>query len=145
MKVQPAVHLRPATDADLPFLLALRRLTMDPHHAEMGIVQTAEEQEARVRSHFDSAQVIEWGGDPVGLWKVLRDPAGWRLAQVQILPSHQRAGIGARLVAGLVADGRAAGVPVVLSVLKRNPARRLYERCGFVVVDEGELSYEMRA
>ena len=63
MKVQPAVHLRPATDADLPFLLALRRLTMDPHHAAMGIVQTAEEQEARVHSHFDRAQVIERGGE----------------------------------------------------------------------------------
>lgn len=145
MKAEPAVRLRPATEADLPFLLDLRRQTMEPHHAAMGIVQSADEQEARVRSHFDAAQVVECGGERVGLWKVLRDPAGWRLVQVQIVPAHQRAGVGSMLVASLVAEGRAAGVPVVLSVLKRNPARRLYERHGFVVVDEDGLSYRMRA
>ena len=33
---------------------------------------------------------------------------------------------------------------VELSVLKLNPARRLYERLGFVQVSEGEYSYLMR-
>lgn len=37
-----------------------------------------------------------------------------------------------------------AGVAVELSVLKVNPARRLYERLGFVQVSEGEHSYLMR-
>ena len=37
------------------------------------------------------------------------------------------------------------GLPVKLGVLKVNPARRLYERLGFRMVEETEVSYGMAA
>ncbi|HJV63527.1 MAG TPA: GNAT family N-acetyltransferase [Albitalea sp.] len=134
----PAFTLRPAQEEDVPFLLRLRELAMDPHHRAAGIVQTPAEMVQRVRNFFDEAQVVEVGGAPVGLWKLHREPAQWWVIQVQLMPAFQGLGIGASLVRGLLDEAHAAGVPVKLKVLKSNPARRLYERLGFVIAaDEG--------
>src|SRR4051794_22295292 len=118
---------------------------MDAHHRSAGIVQDPAENERRVRERYDSASIVEVDGRPVGLLKVLREPREWRIMQVQLLPDVQRAGIGARLLGALVAEAEAAGVVLTLSVLKANPARRLYERLGFGVVSEHENGYQMRA
>ena len=140
-----SVALRPANEADIPFLLGLRAQTMEPHHLVAGIAHSPTEQEARVRSHFECAQVLELYGQRIGLLKVLREPNEWRIVQIQLLPSHQRARIGSNLISSVLAEARAAGVPLSLSVLKANPARRLYERLGFIVVSEGVNVFHMRA
>jgi len=54
---------------------------------------------------------------------------------VAVLPQYIGQGIGAGLLARLLDDARAIYSAVVLSVRAANPARRLYERLGFVVVD----------
>ena len=48
------------------------------------------------------------------------------------------------MLEGVIADARKAGVDVVLSVLKANPARSLYERLGFLVEGEDSHEYFMR-
>jgi GNAT superfamily N-acetyltransferase len=136
--------LRSARESDVPFLLSLREQAMAPHHLAAGIVQSLAESEARVRDHFDSAQVIELAGQPIGLWKVRRDPGEWWILQVQIMPAHQGQGIGGQLVGALVAEARAAGMALCLTVLKANPARRLYERHGFALITEDEFGCTMR-
>ncbi|HEX5685501.1 MAG TPA: GNAT family N-acetyltransferase [Ideonella sp.] len=141
----PAFTLRPAAEADVPFLLHLRETAMDPHHRAAGIVQTPAEMEERVRSHWEEAQVIEVDGRPVGLWKLWRQPAAWWILQVQLMPAFQGHGIGATLIRALQAEALAAQMPLKLKVLKSNPARQLYERLGFVIVGEGEHGWEMQA
>jgi ribosomal protein S18 acetylase RimI-like enzyme len=44
----------------------------------------------------------------------------------------------------LLAEWEPTRKPVVLGVLKNNPARRLYERLGFLVVGESEMKFMMR-
>ena len=136
--------LRPAQEADVPFLVHLREVAMDPHHRAAGIFQTPAEMEERVRSHWDEAQVIELDGRPVGLWKLWRQPEVWWILQVQILPEAQGRGIGAKLICGLSAEADSAGVALKLKVLKTNPARRLYERLGFVIVGDDDHGHEMQ-
>jgi ribosomal protein S18 acetylase RimI-like enzyme len=58
------------------------------------------------------------------------------LSQIQLLPSCQGQGIGERVIAALLDQARREQLPVRLSVLKGNPARRLYERLGFQMVSE---------
>ena len=140
-----AVACRPAVEADVAFLLDLRLRAMDAHHRAAGIAQDRAENERRVRERYDCASIVEVDGRPVGVLKVLREPREWRIMQVQLVPEVQRAGIGARLLGALVAQAEAAGVVLTLSVLKGNPARRLYERLGFGVVSEHENGYQMRA
>jgi GNAT superfamily N-acetyltransferase len=140
----PSFTLRPAQETDVPFLIRLREVAMDPHHRAAGIFQTPAEMEERVRNFYDEAQVVEIDGRPVGLWKLHRESAVWWIIQVQLLPEVQGRGIGAALIRGLAAEARSAGVALKLKVLKTNPARRLYERLGFVVVGDDEHGLEMQ-
>ena len=57
---------------------------------------------ARIRHHFSDAQIVWFHGRPAGLFKAYRDPAGWRLVQIQIDPAFQGQGLGRRLLAGLL-------------------------------------------
>ncbi|MCP4756937.1 MAG: GNAT family N-acetyltransferase [Proteobacteria bacterium] len=65
-------------------------------------------------------------------------------SEIQILPEFQNRGIGCRLIENIQLQACDQGLPVVLSVLKGNPAKRLYEKLGFRVALEKERSYEMR-
>jgi GNAT superfamily N-acetyltransferase len=145
LKSPPAFTLRAAQEADMPFLLRLRETAMDPHHRAAGIVQTPALMEERVRSHWDEAKVIEVDGRSVGLWKLWRQPEVWWILQVQLMPEQQGRSIGGALVGQLIDEARAAGVVLKLKVLKANPARRLYERLGFVIVGEDDHGWEMQA
>jgi ribosomal protein S18 acetylase RimI-like enzyme len=140
----PLIQLRPVNTADLPFLINLRRLTMGPHLEAAGIELDEQEMLARIHSHFDSGQIIESAGEAIGLLKVVRETRTWTVVQVQILPAWQNQGVGTRLVAETIADASKFGAEVVLSVLKVNKARRLYERLGFSVISESDSAYTMR-
>lgn len=139
----PPLTRRPATAADVPFLLELRRLTMNGHLAASGMSLSDENHLKRVEIEFEAARVLERDGCPVGLLKLVRQGLRWELVQIQLVPALQGSGIGRALLEELLAEARQAGATVRLSVLKLNPARRLYERLGFVVATESEHSYEM--
>ena len=138
-----ALSLRPAVEEDVPFLLELRRQTMSAHQVASGVAPSDEERLRRVLTRFDCASVVLLGGRPVGLLKAVREGANWELVQIQLTPSLQGRGLGTRLLRRLVDEARRAGASLRLSVLKANPARRLYERLGFVVVGEDGHSFEM--
>jgi ribosomal protein S18 acetylase RimI-like enzyme len=136
--------LRPATEADVPFLLALRGQTMTRHQVASGVEPSDEEQLRRVRHRFDCAQIIEHDGKPSGLFKASRDGPDWQLIQIQLAPELQGRGIGELLIRRLIDESRLAGASLGLHVLLQSPARHLYERLGFVIVGQGEHEYEMR-
>ncbi|WP_395756921.1 GNAT family N-acetyltransferase [Achromobacter sp. EB05] len=139
-----SLALQAATEDDLPFLLALRKATMTEHLARVDAPRDDAHHLARVRYHFDDAQIVWLHGRPAGLFKTFRDPAGWRVVQIQIDPAFQGQGLGRRLLAGLLRQADDEGAPVTLSVLKGNPARRLYESLGFIPVEETDREIEMR-
>lgn len=138
------LELRPASAADLPFLLALRVVTMTPHQLGSGVSVSTREQEERLHYRFECARVVEVEGQPAGILKVTRDGLDWQVVQIQLLPELQSRGIGQRLLEGVMAEARAAGARLSLHVLRSNPARRLYERLGFVVTEEGAHEYTMQ-
>ncbi len=135
--------LRPATESDMPFLLELRRQTMDVHLAASGVTASDADHLGRVRSAFHCANVVLLAGEPVGLLKVLRAGRQWKLMQVQLTPAVQGKGMGAMLLRSLIEQVRSEGASLSLSVLRANPARRLYDRLGFVIVAETAHAYEM--
>jgi len=144
MNLPPDLALLPATEEDVPFLLALRKRTMTAHLERAGVSLDDAGHLARIQYHFDDAQIVWLGGRPAGLFKHYRDASGWRIVQIQIDPDFQGQGLGRRLVAGVLDRADQEGAPVTLSVLKGNPARRLYEALGFTPVMETELEHEMR-
>lgn len=139
-----SLALQPATDDDIPYLLALRKSTMQVHLQRAGAPLDDAHQLVRVRYHFDDALIVWLDGRPAGLFKHYRDAAGWRIVQIQIDPAFQGQGLGRRLLQGVLDQADSEGAPVTLSVLKGNPAQRLYESLGFTPVEETALELEMR-
>jgi GNAT superfamily N-acetyltransferase len=138
------ITLRPANDADLPFLLELRFQTMDEHYIASGVHLSQEEHMQRVLHHFDSAEIIMVDGQASGLLKVDRNGTDWHLIQIQLIPELQRRGLGTQLMGQVISEASSTGASLRLGVLKVNPAHRLYERLGFLVVGETSDSIKMR-
>jgi ribosomal protein S18 acetylase RimI-like enzyme len=64
--------------------------------------------------------------------------------QFYLTPAQQRHGIGTQVMQMLLKEWEPMRRPVVLSVLKNNPARRLYERLGFALIGETDMKFLMR-
>lgn len=138
------VRLRPALLADEAFLLALRKQTMIEHLSRVGLDFDHDHHRQRLLANYPDAHVICVGDEDVGLCKAYRSETAWVLMQIQVAPAWQGKGLGAQVIQALIAQARKDGLPVTLSVLKGNPARRLYERLGFVVAAETEHEFELR-
>ena len=59
-----------------------------------------------------------------------------RLVDIALLPEHRGGGVGSAILHEILAEGKAAGKPVTIHVERFNPALRLYERLGFVPIEE---------
>lgn len=138
---------RAASEADYPWLWALKRQTMRPYVEQMWGGWDEEAQEEFFRRNFlpSTIRVIVVEGRDVGLLHVEREPAALFLANVQILPEFQNRGLGSAVVRRVMDEAHTAGLPLRLQVLKSNrPARRLYERLGLEVTEEGSMHDQMR-
>jgi len=143
MRAASTWSFRPATEADLPFLIALRLSTMVPQFARQGIVLGDEEHRLRAGFRLAAARIIERDNMPIGVVKVLQDGATWTIEQFQIAASFQGGGLGAEVLRTIIAEARVAGALLRLSVLKQNPAAHLYARLGFRTLAESANSYKM--
>jgi ribosomal protein S18 acetylase RimI-like enzyme len=135
-----------ANDAELLF-----RIYASTRAEELAVVPwTPEQKEAFLRMQFAlqdahyrrgyagvSFDLLVVGGTPAGRLYVARPPGEIRLIDIALLPEYRGRGIGGRILRDLAAEGDLAGVPVRLSVVRDNPARRLYERLGFRVTGDG--------
>lgn len=95
--------------------------------------------------HFEPArlQIIQADGRDAGMIEVEECSDHVFLARIEILPELQNRGIGTAVIRSLLASAAAQGNPVLLQVLRPNPARRLYARLGFVVTAETATHYRM--
>ncbi len=139
------VTLRPATGVDRELLLAIYGATRTeeldqvewaPGQREWFLqmqfdAQDREYRRANPDGRFD---VIEVDGRPAGRLYVDRRPGDLRIVDIALLPEFRGRGVGAGLIAGLQREATAEGRIVSIHVEAHNPAARLYERLGFVVV-----------
>jgi predicted GNAT family acetyltransferase len=58
---------------------------------------------------------------------------------ISLLPAHRARGLGTAILGELAAEADAAQRGLSIHVECTNPARRLYERLGFVAVETGEV------
>ena len=136
--------LRLAQPSDVDWLVMLREQTMAQHFEASGERLSHEEHRRRVLDNFASIRIIIVQNSAIGMFKVVRKPDHWRIMQLQLRADFQRRGIGTKVVKDLLAEAKQQQVPVTLSVLKANPARRLYARLGMQVTAETADSCAMR-
>lgn len=142
------ITLRPITDADMEFL---HRLYATTREDELTQVDWTPEQKAAFVAQQFHAQHQYWqenyndtswdlilgdGGQPIGRLYVARWAEEIRIVDIALMPEHRGSGLGTRLIRRLFDEGDASGRKVSIHVEIFNPARRLYERLGFVQAAE---------
>ena len=89
-------------------------------------------------------EIVVVDGEDAGFLRVGEKETETFLISIRLLPKFQNRGIGTKLIKDLLAESKAKNKPVHLHVLKVNPARRLYEKLGFKIVEEMETHFLMR-
>lgn len=149
-------RIRPATDADRPFLQELFATTRAAEVAALGgldgggrafIGQQFAAREAQYRAAYRGAEfsVVEVDGDAVG--RLVVDwadvPCRMVIVDVALLPEWRGRGVGRWLVGHLLDEARATQSTVVLHADGASPAARWWQRLGFAVVDEGPVYHRL--
>jgi ribosomal protein S18 acetylase RimI-like enzyme len=142
-----SVTLRPITSDDMDFLLRLYSTTREDELKQ--VPWTPEQKAAFVHQQFwaqhqhwqenytdTSWDLVLLRGSPIGRLYVARWADDLRIVDIALIPEHRGSGIGTRLIRSIFDEGDASGRRVSIHVEVFNPARRLYERLGFVQVEE---------
>ena len=141
------ITLRPAGASDSDFLLQVYASTREE---ELQLVDwSADQKAAFVRAQFEaqdteyrrnypdaSFDVVEIDSEPAGRLYVDRRADDIRIVDITLLPTYRGRGIGTALLRGLLAEAAASGKRLSIHVEVHNPARALYERLGFVPIEE---------
>lgn len=135
-----SIALRPATADDSEWIAELRAEVLRADLERLGRFD-----ETRVRQRFRDAfeptqtLIIVVDGTDVGSVAIRAEGESRWLEHFYIATSHQGRGLGDRVL-GIVLDD---ATPYRLNVLQGSPARRLYERHGFVVDTQDDVDVFM--
>jgi GNAT superfamily N-acetyltransferase len=150
MSVTAAPSLRPADASDREFLRGVYASTRADELARTGwsaeacadfVAMQFDAQEAHYRRHFPRAELsvieVRAGGMelPVGRLWVDRRVASVHVLDIALLDRFRGQGLGTACLRRLMDEAAARVVPLTIKVERFNPARRLYEKLGFVVED----------
>jgi ribosomal protein S18 acetylase RimI-like enzyme len=141
------VELRPAEEADRPFLRAVYGSTREEELEPTGWTRAQKDafldhqfgaQDSYYKEHYEGAtyDVIVVDGRPAGRLYVARWDDEIRIMDIALLPEFRGKGVGGRLLESLLREGADAGLPVSIHVESSNPALSLYRRLGFVEIEE---------
>lgn len=149
------ITLRPEEAGDEEFLNHLYATTRE---AEMALVpwNVAQKedflnmqfraQREHYQRYYPSAcfQVIEIDGTPAGRLYVDRWEGEIRVMDISLLPKYRGQGTGGQLLGEILDEGKRQGNAVTIHVEQYNPARRLYDRLGFEIVEDKGVYLLMR-
>lgn len=139
-----SVGFRRATNADIDFLLNLRKSSMTEHLKKAGFNFSESDHLNRINDFFNDSYIITNYKEGVGLIKLGLLPDRIHIRQFQILPSFHRMGLGSYVLEVIKKKSRKYKLPITLNVLLDNPAKSLYLRHGFYVKEQLKLEYKMR-
>ena len=149
------IAVRPVTDADEPFLFDLYARNRQAELHAWGLDETMlasflqmqfAAQQGAYAAQFPRADhdLVLMDEEPVGRIYVQRAADHLLLVDIALLPEVQGQGIGTWLMRALLEEGTAKNLPVRLQVVMTNPAKRLYERLGFVSLGNDGVYEQMR-
>ena len=139
--------LRPVAVEDREFLIALYAATRHEELQLAGWDAEAEDrfvrqqfgaQDNHYREHYPGAtfDLVEVEGRAVGRLYVHRRPTEIRLMDIALLPEVRGKGIGSHLIRHLMSEAKCERKTLSIHVEIFNPAQRLYDRLGFVPIED---------
>jgi len=149
------IALRPVTDADESFILAVYASTRADELARVPWTQEQKDgfvhmQFAAQKRHYAaeypqaSHDIIVVEGAPVGRIYLDRAAEEFHILDVTVLPQHRNRGIGSWLLRQVLDEAARAGEPVAIYVENFNPSLRLFERLGFRKAEENGFQLLMK-
>ncbi|WP_340646112.1 GNAT family N-acetyltransferase [Phenylobacterium sp.] len=122
----------PASAADLETLVALRIAALRDSLERVGRF-TPQRARARFVDSFrpEHTRLIHVGDALAGCVAFVPREQAREIEHFYLDPAYQGAGLGAAVLAALLAEADAAGREVRLTVLRESPANRFYARFGF--------------
>ena len=133
------ISLQATSEADFEELFALRVLAMRESLQRLGRFDEQRSRE-RFRSSFDAdwTRHILLAGERVGFVAVKPTDQGLLLDHLYIHPDTQGRGVGAQVLAAVLADADARRLPLFVTALRDSGSNRFYQRHGFIVVSDSE-------
>jgi ribosomal protein S18 acetylase RimI-like enzyme len=143
--IDPAqLSFRPAAADDFDFLWQLHREALREAVAKVyGWDDEWQLKFFQERFNRQARQIILFNGQAAGSLGLEWQEEALYIAYIALNSAYQGQGIGTVIIEDVIRQGREAGLPVTLGVLKGNPAKRLYDRLGFVVTKEEKTRYLM--
>ncbi|WP_395446287.1 GNAT family N-acetyltransferase (plasmid) [Aminobacter sp. UC22_36] len=145
----------PVGDEDLPFLSALYASTrwqeLEPtgwsdEQKRSFLSQQFAAQHHHYLTHYTGAErlVVRRAGRPIGRLYLARWQGEDRIVDVAFMPEACNRGYGTAVLGDALDEAFAAGKYASIHVEKNNPAKRLYLRLGFTVVED-KCVYDLMA
>ena len=144
----PEVSLRRESNGDLAFLKDLyaasreREMLVLEHWSDEQKREFLDQQFGAQRGHYQQNypdarfDIIERGGQPIGRLYIAELEQEIRLMDIALVPAARNSGLGGKICRELMDRATQLGKIVSLHVEDDNPAKRLYERLGFVVAGD---------
>lgn len=140
-----AFSLRPALPSDAAWIAELRAVVMRPDLERLGRFDPVRVRERFLRAFQpEHAFIIGVAGEDVGVIAVRPELGAQWIEHFFVAPGHQGRGLGAAVLRHVMSESADAR-PFRLNVLQGSPARRLYERHGFVLESEDPVDVFMVA
>jgi ribosomal protein S18 acetylase RimI-like enzyme len=127
------ISQRAATVEDIEWLEPFYESIMRPYYVELNLIWD----DTKFREYFDpqSTKIIQADGLDIGMLQVRDRDDYIYLGDIQLDHKYRNKGIGTSLIKSVIRSAIVANKPVRLRVLKGNPAKKLYIRLGFKVVE----------
>jgi ribosomal protein S18 acetylase RimI-like enzyme len=137
------IGLRPAVSEDYDFC---RRLYFTENQWILDVLhidRDAHEVGFPRQWKLPEVRIITLDGADIGWLQTAVHGDAVFLAQIYIVRSRQRRGIGTEVLRRLIAEADCVRRPLQLDVVKINPALRLYQRLGFRITGEEQHKFTM--
>ena len=136
--------MRRGSSDDFELLMRIYRESMKSYfEAQLGFWDEEAARRRLLSTDPEDHGIIEVDGQPVGFHLVRTTDEKIQIYRLFLMPSHQGLGIGSAFLRDLCNRADNCQLPIILRILKVNPAKRLYERFGFVTTDETDTHYNM--
>lgn len=138
-------NLRAALESDLLPMMRIAHEGLKPYLEALGDRWDREHHEAEFKKHFQAEEIsiILIDNQEVGYFKLTKSSDSSFLEGIYIQSQSRNQGIGSKVILDLAKRCSEMGSPLQLTVLKTNPAKSLYERLGFSVIDETDRNFLM--
>ncbi len=141
----PSIKLRDARENDYDFAERLYVESMKQLLTKLG-AWNEHDVVSKFKEYFklDEIQIISVNGADAGWLQLSETEYDIILDQIYIEEEFRSRGIGGRLIQDLLTTAKTKKKPILLSLLRNNPALAFYQRLGFRIVGEDDPKLHMR-